>query len=100
MFDLGLALRKKQESETARLLDFEFRRRARAARLLAEALGVDPDAAIGLVATMAEDAIPLRIAALAGIADAQAVAAFQHWLAVAHQQLVGERGDPRPHRLA
>jgi hypothetical protein len=40
-WDLGKAMRKKEEFESARLLDFEFRQRARATRLLARAFGLD-----------------------------------------------------------
>ena len=99
VFDLAKAMRKKEEWESARLLDFEFRRRARATRLTAQALGLDDTQAAQVVATKAEGDIPERLALLAG-ADAQEVAAAYHRnLATAHTQLVAERGDPTPHRL-
>ena len=39
VFDLGKAMRKKEEFESARLMDFDFRQRVRATRLMARALG-------------------------------------------------------------
>jgi hypothetical protein len=99
VFDLGKAMSKKEEWESARLLDFEFRRRARATRMTAQALGLDDTQAAQVVATTAEGDIPDRLAQLAGV-DAQGVAADYHRnIAAAHSQLVAERGDPTPHRL-
>jgi hypothetical protein len=99
VFDLGKAMSKKEEWESARLLDFEFRRRARATRMTAEALGLDDTQAAQVVATTAEADIPARLALLAG-ADAQEVATAYHGnFATAHTALVAERGDPTPHRL-
>jgi hypothetical protein len=100
VFDLGRAMRKKQEFESARLMDFAFRRHARASRLLARSLGVDPAIAASLVATVSEDALPHRLAELVGTSAEEADAAFRTFLSIAHAELVAERGDPTPHRLA
>lgn len=48
-FDLRSALLRKQEFESARLDDFEFRLRARTMRLIAARLGVDADALAGRI---------------------------------------------------
>ncbi len=99
VFDLGKAMSKKEEWESARLLDFEFRRRARAARMTAQALGLDEAQAAQVVATTAEAEIPERLASLAGANVQEVAAAYHRNLAVAHIELVAERGDPTPHRL-
>ena len=99
VFDLAKAMRKKEEWESARLLDFEFRRRARATRLTAQALGLDDTQAAQVVATTAEADIPDRLASLAGVALQEVAAAYHRNLAAAHAELVSERGDPTPHRL-
>ena len=99
-FDLELAMRKKEEFESARLMDFEFRRRARATRLLARSLGLEEDGAAALVATMSEDAASERLGLLAGVSAEEAAAEYRRCLAIAHAQLVAERGDPSPHPLA
>ena len=91
-FDLGDALRRKGEHESARLDDFAFRLRARTMKLLAERLGRDPAPLIAAIALAEDDAIiaaeglPLRDYHLA--------------LAEARAQLLAELGDPAPHRLA
>ena len=45
-FDLRKALLRKGEHESARLMDFEFRHRARTFRLMAEVIGVDAEAVV------------------------------------------------------
>lgn len=40
VWDLGKAMRKKEEFESARLVDFEFRQRVRATRLIAQKLEI------------------------------------------------------------
>lgn len=99
MFDLGLAMQKKQEFESARLLDFEFRTRARAVRMLAESLGIDEVAAADIVATTPAPELPGRIALLAGMRADECLAEYENCLAIAYRQLLVERGDPTPHRL-
>ncbi len=91
-FDLGDALRRKGEHETARLDDFAFRLRARTMKLLAERLGRDPAPLVAAIALAEDEAI---IAA-----EKLPVAEYHLALAEAQQQLIAERGDPSPHRLA
>ncbi|TFU05971.1 hypothetical protein EUV02_02820 [Polymorphobacter arshaanensis] len=100
VFDLGRALRKKEEFESARLVDFEFRRRARATRLLLQAMGRDDAEAAAIVASLGEDAIPAHLAALMQTPVKDVAAEFQKCLVIAHRQLVAEQGDPAPFRLA
>lgn len=91
-FDLGDALRRKGEHETARLDDFGFRLRARTMKLLAERLGRDPAPLVAAIALAEDDAI------LA--AEQLPVAEYHLALAAAREQLIAEYGDPSPHRLA
>ena len=100
VFDLGRAMRKKAEHETARLLDFEFRRRVRATPMFLAIHHLDETEAAGLVATLAEDAALARLAERAGLSVEQAAEDYRTCLTTAHAQLVAERGDPTPHRLA
>lgn len=93
VWDLRGALLKKQEVETARLDDFEFRLRARTMRLLAVELAIDPDILVTQIAERDDAAI------LAGF-GAGANEAYRRVRAVAERQLIAERGDPSPHRLA
>lgn len=99
VFDLGRAMQKKEEFESARLMDFEFRRRVRTIRLVADALGIEQATAIEIAATTPENEISARIATLAKLTVEEVAREYQKWLAVAHEQLVSERGDPTPHRL-
>jgi hypothetical protein len=91
-FDLGDALRRKSEHETARLDDFAFRLRARTMKLLAERLGRDPAPLIAAI-TLAEDDAILA-------AEGLPAADYHLALAAAREQLIAEHGDPAPHRLA
>lgn len=93
VWDLRGALLKKQEVETARLDDFEFRLRARTMRLLEVELAIDPDTLVTQIAERDDAAI------LAGL-GAGANEAYRRVRAVAERQLIAERGDPSPHRLA
>jgi hypothetical protein len=100
VFDLGAAMRKKAEFESARLMNFEFRRRARAVRLLAGELGVDEAEALSLVSALPEEQIAAALAARAHCPPKEVEARFAACLAQAHRALVAECGDPTPHRLA
>ncbi|MBN2971569.1 hypothetical protein JW805_06005 [Roseomonas aeriglobus] len=99
VFDLGKAMRKKEEFESARLLDFEFRRRARAARMLARDLGLDESTVSGIAAMHDENRIPALLAEMAGRPVADMVTAYSECLRRAHEQLIAERGDPTPYRM-
>ena len=102
VWDLRGALLKKEEKESARLADFEFRLRARTMRLLAERLGPPAEPAL-LVAAIArqDDAGILEEIGRDGRIDASVLPqAYERCRAEARRQLIAERGDPSPHRLA
>jgi hypothetical protein len=92
-FDLGNALNRKAEFETARLDDFVFRLRARTMRLLGEALGRDPAPLVNAIAVEDDSSI---VTSLGPGADA----AYHAAVAQARTELITEIGDPSPHRLA
>lgn len=92
-FDLGNALNRKAEFESARLDDFNFRLRARTMRLLGEALGCDPAPLVAAIAVEDDSSI---VASLGPGADV----AYRAAVAEARSQLIAELGDPSPHRLA
>lgn len=99
VWDLRGALLKKEERESARLADFEFRHRARTFKLIAEHLETDPAPIVALTARM-EDKAALRDVALRHPAAADRMdAIYQECRAEARRQLVRERGDPSPYRL-
>jgi hypothetical protein len=100
VFDLGRAMRKKEEFESARLMDFGFRRRARATRALAAAYGMDPEALVREIALMDEAGLIALVAGRAGHDCASVQATYDRCVAEAHRSLVAERGDPTPHRLS
>ena len=99
-FDLRGALLKKQEVESARLAEFDYRWRARTMRLLAERL--DPALSGGEMA--AETARRDDEAILADLAErypeAEVTKLYDRARAEARRALVEELGDPTPHRLA
>jgi hypothetical protein len=92
-FDLGNALNRKAEFESARLDDFAFRLRARTMRLLGEALGRDPAPLVAAISVEDDSSI---VASLGTGADV----AYHAAAAKARLQLITELGDPSPHRLA
>jgi hypothetical protein len=98
-FDLRGALLKKEERESARLMDFAFRLRARTWRLVGEALGTEPDDTARMTALHDDEALLERLATRfpgrAGeLSDLQRACAAE-----ARQQLISEIGDPSPYRL-
>ena len=92
VFDLRGALLKKEEFESARLADFEFRLRARTMRLLADKLGRPPEELVAQIALKSDEAILAETPSLAEHYDA--------CRSEARRQLIGERGDPTPYKLA
>ncbi len=103
VWDLRGALLKKQEVESARLADFEFRLRVRTMRLLAQAVETGMSAAdlVSQVALHDDDAISADILRRCPALDADALrAAVEVCRAEARAQLIVEIGDPSPHRLA
>lgn len=92
VFDLRGALLKKAEVESARLDDFEFHLRARTFGLLAGRHALDPEALVAEIATDSDEAILARHPELLG--------AYEECRALARRQLIDERGDPTPYKLA
>jgi hypothetical protein len=99
VWDLGRAMRKKEEFESARLMDFEYRLRARTMRLLGQALGLDGARYARETALTSDAEVVAMIAADSGRPLDEIVAAQARCLAQARTQLIGERGDPTPYRL-
>lgn len=98
VFDLRRALLAKEERESARLMDFEFRLRARTFRLLAAEIDRDPAALARLIAEGDDRMIIARLQdewPRSNIADLFATARLQ-----VERELKSEIGDPTPHRLA
>ena len=98
-WDLGKAMRKKEEFESARLLDFEFRQRARATRLLARSLGLDEAKLVSEIVERDEDRLLDWVARQCGRTNEQVSTEYRRCAAVARQELIAERGDPTPYRL-
>lgn len=98
IFDLRRALLAKEERESARLMDFEFRLRARTFRLLAVELGCDPETVVRLVAMGDDDVIIEHLQR--GRPDLNIAELFATALRKAQHDLRIEIGDPTPHRLA
>ncbi|WP_205480386.1 hypothetical protein [Sphingomonas arenae] len=99
VWDLRGALLKKEERESARLMDFAFRLRARSFALLAERLGEEPEALAR--ATIRQDDEGL-LADLAERHPDEAVdlpALFKACHNEARRSLIAELGDPAPYRL-
>ena len=98
VFDLRRALLAKEERESARLMEFEFRLRARAMRLLAIKIGHDPDDIAGLVAAGDDEAVIAMLQPLypeLELVDLLAKARLEE-----RHKLVNDIGDPAPHSLA
>lgn len=98
VWDLRAALLKKQEVESARLMDFEFRLRARTMRLLAADLGCPPDALVSRIALENDQAILADLVTRYPNIDVHA--RLDQVRSKARQQLIAERGDPTPVKLA
>lgn len=100
MFDLRGALLKKQEFETARLAEFDYRWRARTMRLLAAQLdpALSPDEMAAETARRDDGAILAELAAR--YPDANVPGLYDRARAEARRALIQELGDPTPHRLA
>jgi len=99
IWDLGRAMRKKEEFESSRLMEFEYRQRARAMRLLAEQFELDPDHWARETALSSDETIIETIAAEASRDVDTIRQAHGACLEEARRQLIGERGDPTPYRL-
>ena len=99
VFDLGKAMRKKEEFESARLMDFEFRQRIRAARLLARRTGADEAWLVSEIAVHPDGTMLDALAERTAVPREALAAAYSECLTEARRQLIAERGDPAPHRL-
>ena len=99
-FDLRTALLKKAEVETARLVDFEFRLRARTMRLLAARIGAEPEALVARIVRADDAAIVADLAQTRGLAIDALALDYRRSAAEARAQLVAELGDPSPYPLA
>lgn len=100
VWDLRGALLKKQEAETARLIDFEFKLRARTMRRLAKALNLPPDELVQQIALKDDAAILDDVARTAGLPRPDVQHRFERCATKARAELIREHGDPSPHRLA
>lgn len=98
-WDLRGALLKKEEFESARLVQFEFRQRARAMRLLAGRIGAEPDALALEIAERPDAAILAALAERTGRPLAELTALHDGCWVEAGEQLIVEIGDPTPYRL-
>ncbi|MBE1528818.1 hypothetical protein GGC65_003274 [Sphingopyxis sp. OAS728] len=99
VFDLRRALLAKEEKDTARLLDFEFRQRARTFRLLAATLDLDPAVLVREIALHDDPAILDALANDLPMSREELGHHYARCRADAYAQLVGELGDPTPHRF-
>ena len=99
-WDLGRAMHKKQEAECARLLDFEFRLRARTMRLLAAELDMPETTLVAAIAEGPDEMILDQVAARRGETPEQIRVLHARLQTTARAQLVDEIGDPGPHRMA
>lgn len=102
VWDLRAALLKKGEFETARLIDFEFRERARTMRLLAPFVSdeIEPLDLVGEIALGGDEAILRRLLDRYPDLDAQDLRRrHAECRAQARKELIAELGDPTPYRL-
>ena len=99
VWDLGKAMQKKEEFESARLMDFEFRQRARATRLLARSLGIDEEALVREIAVRSEEGVLDMLGEKLPRDRGELAAEYTRCLADAREQIIAERGDPTPYRL-
>lgn len=98
-FDLRRALLKKAEHESARLMDFEFRQRARTFKLMAEALRLDAAMVAALTARGDDEAALQELARTSGRDPAELAKLYAECGATARAGLIREIGDPTPYRL-
>lgn len=99
-WDLRGSLLKKEERESARLADFEFRLRARTFRLLAAGLDAAPAEIVSLIASGDDAAVLAELGARFPAHAAKLDHLYDRCRAEARSQLIAEHGDPSPHRLA
>lgn len=98
-FDLRAALLRKEEMESARLMDFAFRQRARTFRLLAAIVDIDAAALVRETAFHDDAAILDTLANDLAVPRDDLDRHYATCRANAYKELVIELGDPAPHRL-
>ena len=99
-FDLRGALLKKEERESTRLADFDFKLRARTFRLMAPALGVSQHEIVPLIAQGDDDGVLAELAARLPNQAQDLAHLYNRCRSEARVQLISEIGDPSPYRLA
>lgn len=100
VFDLRGAMLKKEEFESARLAEFDYRWRARTMRLLAARLDPDLSADEMAAETARQDDAAILAELAARYPEAGVPSLYDECRAEARRALIAERGDPTPHRLA
>lgn len=100
VWDLRGALLKKQEVESARLAEFDFRLRVRAMRLLATQLDMEQEELVSAIMRKPDELVLGELAERLGIAPADLQQLHDACRITARAQLVDELGDPAPYRLA
>ncbi|EPR18918.1 hypothetical protein M527_10950 [Sphingobium indicum IP26] len=101
-WDLRRALLKKGEFESARLIDFEFRERARTMKLLAPRVSaaLEPQALAGEIALGDDESILRRLLDRFPALEETALRRdYAECRAQARKELIAELGDPTPYRL-
>lgn len=99
VWDLGLAMRKKEEFESERLMNFEFWQRVRATRLFARQVGLNEETLVGEIAMRGSDDLLDLVAQNASRSRDDIATIYEQCLSEARLQLIAERGDPTPNRL-
>lgn len=98
-WDLRGALLKKEERESSRLADFEFKRRVRTLRLLARKFSLDEKSIVALIAKGNDEEALDAITSAHRIDRSTLKMTFTHCAEKARKQLIGELGSPEPYRL-
>jgi hypothetical protein len=99
VWDLGLAMRKKEECESERLMNFEFWQRVRATRLFARTVGLNEESLVGEIAVRGSDELLDLVAKNTSRSRDDLATVYEQCLGEARQQLIAEKGDPTPNRL-
>lgn len=95
-FDLGKALLRKEEYESARLTEFEFAEMVRALKAVTGELEAPVEPMLGV---LAERGLGQALSHLAQLAGRDVEADYLRCRASARARLIEERGDPSPVRL-
>ncbi|MBV1690193.1 hypothetical protein KRR38_21540 [Novosphingobium sp. G106] len=99
VWDLRAALLRKEEFESARLTDFEFREMVRAVRLVAAELAVEVQPVLHELTDHGLDAAFALLGEMAGQLASEVEALYHQAKPEARRQVIAERGDPTPYRL-